>query len=103
MEISPHIIEKCLMEEKAVFDITVNPKSSKSEAVIDRSGNIKVYLNSPPVDGKANKECIEVLAKKLKTAKSNISIEKGEQGRHKRIAVSGMSLDEVMQKIKGDK
>ena len=33
----------------------------------------------------------------------NISIEKGEQGRHKRIAVSGMSLDEVMQKIKGDK
>ena len=33
----------------------------------------------------------------------NISIEKGEQGRHKRIAVSGMSMDEVMQKIKGDK
>jgi len=44
-----------------------------------------------------------VLSKKLKTAKSNISIEKGEQGRHKRIAVSGMSMDEVMNKIKGDK
>lgn len=91
------------MEKNAVFDITVNPKSSKSEAVIDSSGGIRVYLNSPPVDGKANKECIEVLSKKLKTAKSNISIEKGEQGRHKRIAVSGMSMDEVMQKIKGDK
>ncbi len=89
------------MDKKALFDITVNPKSSKSEAVIDSSGNIKVYLNSPPVDGKANKECIEVLSKKLKTAKSNIAIEKGEQGRHKRIAVSGMSLDEVLQKLKG--
>ncbi len=103
MEISSLITEKGLMEQKAVFDITVNPKSSKSEAVIDSSGNIKVYLNSPPVDGKANKECIEVLSKKLKTAKSNISIEKGELGRHKRIAVYGMSMDEVMQKIKGDK
>ena len=89
------------MDKKAVFDITVNPKSSKSEALIDSSGNIKVYLNSPPVDGKANKECIEVLSKKLKTAKSNISIEKGEQGRHKRIAVARMSIDEVVNKIKG--
>ncbi len=90
------------MEKKAVFDITVNPKSSKSEAVIDSSGNIKVYLNSPPVDGKANKECIEVLSKKLKIAKSSIAIEKGELGRHKRISVSGMSLEEVVQKIKGN-
>jgi len=103
MEISLFLSEKCLMDKKAVFDITVNPKSSKSEAVIDSSGNIKVYLNSPPVDGKANKECIEVLSKKLKTSKSSISIEKGEQGRHKRIAVSGMSMDEVMNKIKGNK
>lgn len=90
------------MDKKAVFDITVTPKSSKSEAVADSSGNIKVYLNSPPVDGKANKECIEVLSKKLKIAKSNIAIEKGELGRHKRISVSGMSLDEVVQKIKGN-
>ncbi len=89
------------MEKRTVFDITVTPKSSKSEAVIDSSGNIKVYLNSPPVDGKANKECIDILSKKLKTAKSNISIEKGELGRHKRIAVSGMSIDDVMKKLKG--
>ncbi len=91
------------MDKKAVFDITVNPKSSKSEAVIDSTGNIRVYLNSPPVDGKANKECVEILSKKLKTAKSNIAIEKGELGRHKRISVSGMTIDEVMNKIKGVK
>jgi len=101
MEIFSIMKKICFMDKKAVFDITVNPKSSKSEAVIDSSGNIKVYLNSPPVDGKANKECIQVLSKKLKTAKSNIAIEKGEQGRHKRISVSGMSVEEVMAKIEG--
>ncbi len=90
------------MENMAIFDITVSPKSSRSEVIIDISGKIKVYLNSPPVDGKANAECINILSKKLKTAKSNISIEKGDHGRNKRISVSGMDLAGVMAKIKGE-
>ena len=88
------------MNKKAIFDITVTPKSSKSELIIDPSGNIKIYLNSPPVDGKANTECISLLSEKLKTAKSNISIEKGNHGRHKRISVINMSREEVMEKLK---
>lgn len=91
------------MEKRAIFDITVSPKSSRSEVTIDVSGKIKIYLNSPPVDGKANAECINILSKKLKIAKSNISIEKGDHGRNKRISVSGMTLTEVMLKITGDK
>jgi len=90
------------MENRAVFDITVSPKSSRSEVTIDASGKIKVYLNSPPVDGKANAECINIFSKKLKTAKSNIVIEKGDHGRNKRISVSGMTLEAVMAKIKGE-
>ena len=89
------------MEKKALFDITVTPKSSRSEIVADNAGSIKVYLNSPPVDGKANTECINILSKKLKTAKSNISIEKGDHGRKKRIAVSGLSIEEVMSRLRG--
>ena len=42
------------MENRAIFDITVSPKSSRSEVIIDAAGKVKVYLNSPPVDGKAN-------------------------------------------------
>jgi uncharacterized protein (TIGR00251 family) len=90
------------MDNIAVFDITVSPKSSRSEITIDASGKVKIYLNSPPVDGKANAECISILSKKLKTAKSNIAIEKGDHGRNKRISVSGMTLEEVMAKIKGE-
>ncbi len=90
------------METKALFDITVTPKSSRSEVRVDESGNIKVYLNSPPVDGKANTECISVISKKLKIAKSNIFIEKGDHGRKKRIYVSGISMDEVMKRFRGE-
>lgn len=90
------------MEKNAILDIIVSPKSSRSEVTLDASGKIKVYLNSPPVDGKANAECINILSKKLKTAKSNISIEKGDHGRNKRISVCGMDLPEVLAKIKGE-
>lgn len=90
------------METKALFDITVTPKSSRSEVKVDDEGLIKVYLNSPPVDGKANVECINVMSKKLKIAKSNITIEKGDHGRKKRIAVSGLSIDEVMKRFRGE-
>ncbi len=90
------------MEKKAVFDIIASPKSSRSEVKVDLSGNIRIYLNSPPVDGKANAECINLLSKKLKTSKSNIVIEKGDHGKNKRISVSGISLEEVIMRIKGE-
>jgi len=77
--------------------------AARPEVIIDAAGKIRVYLNSPPVDGKANSECISILSKKLKIAKSNIEIEKGDHGRNKRISVNGMNLSEVMSKINGEK
>lgn len=85
-------------ESKALFDITVTPKSSRSLVKL-QDGIIRVFLHSPPSEGKANRECIEVISKTLKIAKSKVSIEKGERGRNKKILVMGMSIDEVMERI----
>ena len=93
-------IKSNTMNKKAILNITVIPKSSRSEIKTDPSLNIKVYLNSPPVDGKANMECIRLLSAKLKIAKSNISIEKGDHGRKKSISIIGMSIEEVMERLK---
>lgn len=89
------------MDKKAVLNITVTPKSSKSLVLADEEGNIKVYLNSPPVEGKANRECISLIAKKLGVSKSRVSIEKGAKGRSKRIAIEGLDADDVLKLIKG--
>ncbi len=88
------------MDKKAVLNITVTPKSSRSLVVADDEGNIKVYLNSPPVEGKANKECIALISKKLKIPKSRVSIVKGEKGRSKRIEVKGLDANDVLKLIK---
>ncbi len=89
------------MEKRALFNITVTPKSSRSLVTADEEGNIKVYLNSPPVEGKANKECIALMSKKLGVPKSRITIEKGEKGRNKKIAVEGLDTEDVLKLIKG--
>jgi len=89
------------MEKKAVFNVTVTPKSSRSLVTSDDEGNIRIYLNSPPVEGKANKECIALISKKIGVPKSRITIEKGEKGRSKRIAVEGLDAEDVLRFIKG--
>ena len=51
--------------------VKVIPNSSKQE-VKPEKGILKVYLNSPPAEGRANKELIEVLAKHFKIKKSKV-------------------------------
>lgn len=80
---------------KSEFEVTVSPKSSRSEAVID-GDSIKIYLNSPPADGKANAELIKLLSKKLHIAKSSICIIKGEKSRKKKILIEGFSKEEIV-------
>jgi uncharacterized protein len=78
------------------IDITVTPKSSRSQINIDEQNNIKAYLNSPPADGKANTELIKLLSKKLKISKSSMKIIQGDKSRKKRISIQGLSKEEVL-------
>ena len=87
------------MEDKTVFDIAVAPKSSRSKISLGADNAIKVYLNSPPIDGKANTELITLFSKKLRIPKSNITILSGEKGKKKRIAIEGLSREAIMEKL----
>ncbi|HOT43387.1 MAG TPA: DUF167 domain-containing protein [Spirochaetota bacterium] len=87
------------MAIKSIFDITVSPKSSRSTITVDAGNNIKVYLNAPPVDGKANSELIGLFSKKLRIPKSDITIISGEKGKKKRIEIEGLSPESILKKI----
>ncbi len=49
---------------------------------------LKIYLTAVPVDGKANKELIKLLAEKLGVSKSRIEIIKGEKNKEKIIEIN---------------
>jgi len=71
--------------------IKVEPRSSKSEIVGPYGDGIKVKLTSPPVDGKANKELIELLSKELKIPRKNIEIISGQSSKNKVVRIIGLN------------
>ena len=61
--------------------------NAKRNAVVEEEGLLKVYVNAPPVDGKANKVVAEVLAEHFKVRKSNVKILRGEKSKEKVIEI----------------
>ena len=74
--------------EKLTLHILVQPKSSKSRwGDVVQGEALQLRITAPPVDGAANKACIEFIAKAFKTAKSNVSILKGKNNRRKTVCI----------------
>jgi uncharacterized protein (TIGR00251 family) len=67
--------------------VKVKPNSKKQLIEESTDGSLTVYLKSPPVDGKANKELIELLAKKFHLPKSQIRIKSGLSSRTKWVEI----------------
>ena len=78
-----------------LLDVRVVPGASRCALVLEPSGRLKVRLDAPPVDGKANERLIQYLAREVfRIPKSAVSIVKGELGREKTILLT-LSLDEA--------
>jgi uncharacterized protein (TIGR00251 family) len=85
-----------------VVDIVVRviPRASKPGIAGMRDGALLVRLTSPPVEGAANSELIEVLAKALGVPKRAVNIVAGDRARLKRVRVDGVTADAINAKFK---
>ena len=68
-----------------VFKVFVQPRASKNKVVGLYEDALKIKLTAPPVDGAANRMCIQYLAKCLKVSKSVLEVVSGQSSRTKRI------------------
>jgi len=66
----------------------LQPKASKSEFAGLHGDAIKVRIQAPPVDGKANAELIKFLSKQFGVSKGAVEIISGELNRHKRVKIA---------------
>ena len=73
--------------EGMTVTVFVQPRSSKNSIVGLHGDALKIRLTAPPVEGAANKMCIEFLAKQLGVSKSSLSIISGHSSRTKRILI----------------
>jgi uncharacterized protein (TIGR00251 family) len=83
----------------ATFAVKVHPRAKKN-AITGKVGDaLKVSLTAPPVDGKANQDCINFFAKLLEVSRSSVTIAAGLGSRNKVICVAGMSAQEVLDRL----
>jgi len=86
--------------EQMRIEVKVVPRAKKDQiSGIMEDGSLKIRLAAPPVDGKANRALIKLLAGILKIPKKDIAIISGLQSRNKTISIEGMSLEEYHQVI----
>lgn len=70
-----------------IVKLYIQPGAKKTEFTGEFDGMPKIRISAPPVEGAANKELINFLAKKLKLRKSQITIKSGEHSRVKLLEI----------------
>ncbi len=87
-------------EGGAAITVKITPRAPKNKIVgVMENGTIKIRLNAPPVDGKANQALIQFLAEILKFQDSKIQILAGQTNRTKLISFIGISSQELNDRI----
>jgi len=76
------------------------PRASKNEIQGVHGDALKVRLQAPPVEGKANQALIRFLSDALDIPRSQLSIASGETGRNKSVLVTGISREELISLLK---
>ena len=80
--------------------VRIHPNAKKSSfAGIWNETHLKININAPAVDGKANEALYTYLAKALHMRKSAIQLLNGETSREKKIALFDISKEEFLNKI----
>jgi hypothetical protein len=81
------------------FSVKVVPRASKNQIAGVEGDAIKVRLNAPPVEGKANDTLIAFLADALDVRRAQVEIVTGHTSRRKVVRVRGVSVQKVERKL----
>ena len=85
-----------------IFAVRVQPRASKDEIAGEIAGALKIRLQAPALEGRANEALVEFLAQLLKTPKGAVRILSGERSRVKRLEIRGVSKQQIDQLIVSD-
>lgn len=86
-------------EDGVTFRIRVVPRASRSELAGIQDDALKLRITAPPVDGKANEECIRVVADFFGVKRRQVTIISGHVSRTKTIAIAGKSPGEIAARL----
>ena len=88
-----------MADKKTTLTLHAQPNARQNEILGFEDGILRIKIAAPPVEGKANKELIAFLSKRLGVSKSSITIDHGQTGKNKVISIIGLARDQIYELI----
>jgi uncharacterized protein len=87
------------MAGSCTVSVRLKPNAKREKVEADENGGLAVWVNAPPIEGRANAALIELLSETLDIPKSYLSIKRGLGSRNKVVEVIGMTKVEIFKRI----
>ena len=82
--------------------LRVTPRAKNTAITEITDELIRIRIQSPPVDGKANKALLKFMATKLGLKRRQIRITAGESSRNKQLTLSGITPQQLLERLGAD-
>jgi uncharacterized protein (TIGR00251 family) len=77
------------------LDVRVIPRAGKTACAGVRDGALLIRVAAPPVEGAANEALIAYFSATFRIPKHAVQIVSGERTRRKRVAIAGVTVEQV--------
>lgn len=94
------MIEITAHAEGCILPVRAQPGARKTTVLGEQSGALKLAVTAPPEDGRANKALTEALRELLGLKRSQVELISGLTSRDKRFLIRGVSVEEMLDKLK---
>ena len=82
------------------FAVKVQPRGHKNAVTGVIGDALKLAITAPPVEGKANQACVDLVAELLNVPRGSVTIVAGQASRNKVVRVAGRTAAEVEEKLR---
>ena len=82
-----------------VMTVRVTPCAAKKAVAGQLGDALRIRLQAPPVEGRANAALIRFLADHLNVPRSAVQLLTGESGRNKRLLIAGLSEADIRARL----
>ena len=87
--------------ETVRLSVRLTPRASREEIAGFEGETLRVRVTAPPVEGRANRALVRLLAKRLGLPRGAVRVVAGQTSRSKVVAIDGLDAAELRRRIGG--
>jgi uncharacterized protein (TIGR00251 family) len=85
--------------EFSCIQVRLQPRASRNEIVGVVEHGLKIRLNAPPVDDRANRQLVDFLAQALALPRRDVVLLHGQKSRVKTVGFKGISVGDLAHRL----